>query len=220
MGGFADFCHETSLHGWSFVPGKCHLKRLFWLIAIFGFILLTVLFLKDTISDFHASTIKVNVEDRAASLDDVYFPSVAVCNVNPIRLGLSFVNIFSCFRKSFIYWLQNGLKKEFDVDETESKLFKMIIREFFKTPIPSEPDSGPEEKDLLIKVLSSSFFKDAFRSFMKVNNEAKANISESEVFLANDFDKQVAGLPAYDNASASLFHKNYMQELASQCTVD
>ena len=55
---------------------------------------------------------------------------------------------------------------------------------------------------------------------MKVNNEAQANISKSKVFLANDFDKQVENLPAYDEASASLFHQNYMQELASQCTVD
>ena len=95
----------------------------------------------------------------------------------------------------------------------------MIIREFFNTPILSEPDPGLEEKDLLRKVLSSKFFKEAFRSFMKVNNETQANISKSKVFLANDFDKQVENLPAYDEASASLFHQNYMQELASQCTV-
>ena len=92
MGGFADFCNGTSLHGWSFVPGKCHMKRLFWLIAIFCFILMTVYFLRDTITDFQAATIKVNVEDRAASLDDVYFPSVAVCNVNPIRLDHLYEN--------------------------------------------------------------------------------------------------------------------------------
>ena len=42
------------------------------------------------IADFEAKTTRIVSEDRHASLDDVYFPSLVVCNINDFRY--SFVN--------------------------------------------------------------------------------------------------------------------------------
>ena len=89
MGAFSDFCAQTSLHGWVFVGDKgqgCFsLKKAFWFPVILCVVILAVCFLKNTLDNFGEDKIKVDVEDRAAGLEEVYFPSIAICNVNPIR---------------------------------------------------------------------------------------------------------------------------------------
>ena len=91
MGAFSDFCAQTSLHGWVFVGDKgkrCFsLKKAFWFPVILCVIISAVCSLKHTLENFDEDKIKVDVEDRAAGLDEVYFPSIAICNVNPIRYG-------------------------------------------------------------------------------------------------------------------------------------
>ena len=89
MEAFTYFCSQTSLHGWTFLGDKgkgcLTLKKVFWLPVIFSLAVLSVYLLRDTLANYSQDTIKVQVDDRAAGLEDVYFPSIAICNVNPLR---------------------------------------------------------------------------------------------------------------------------------------
>ena len=88
LDGFHNFCGETSFHGWRFLGerNKSIGQKVFWAFVIFGFSGLLVWFSELAITDYTSSTIKVGIADRSAPLDDAFFPSVVVCNINPLRL--------------------------------------------------------------------------------------------------------------------------------------
>ena len=103
---------------------------------------------------------------------------------------------------------------------SEERLFKVITREFFKNSDPNGPDPKPEDEKLLDQIFTSDFYKDAFSDFLTSRSQITAeNISTSRVFLSTDFTTRNANLPPYDNSSALLYHKNYLQELSSQWRV-
>ena len=92
--------------------------------------------------------------------------------------------------------------------------------EFFKTSDQMDPDLDPEDQKLLVTILTSDFYKDAFEDFMATKSLVTAeNVSNGQVFLSTDFPARNIALPAYDNSSALLHHQNHLQQLASQWRV-
>ena len=123
MGAFSEFCAQTSLHGWVFVGDKgqgqgcLSLKKTFWFLVILGLLIYLVYLLNNTLTNFGEDTIKVDVEDRAGGLEDVYFPSIAICNVNPIRYEenhqyITYIPIF--FIQEEFHLLDSSRSKERD----------------------------------------------------------------------------------------------------------
>ena len=54
--------------------------------------------LTHAIMAFMTSFTIINLKDRTSGLDEIFFPSLTVCNINPLK-------------KSFIYWLQDELNE-------------------------------------------------------------------------------------------------------------
>ena len=117
---FQEFCSKTSMHGWGFIgaPNTSHMQRLFWLLVIFGSAGGAVYLLQDTVDNFTSYTTKINIEDRSANLKETYFPSVVVCNINPLR-------------KSFIYWIHDNLQQDGWTNVSKTSVFDLIGRQFF-----------------------------------------------------------------------------------------
>ena len=84
---FHDFSTETSLHGWVFVGGSDAQPagRVFWLLVLMCSTGATVWSLYETVSQYNREAIKINTEDRSATLNEAFFPSVIVCNISPLR---------------------------------------------------------------------------------------------------------------------------------------
>ena len=82
-----DFSRETSLDGWSFLskPGLSWIRRLFWIIAIIGSVSGAVYFNLMFLKEFFDATVLVTVKSASASLNNVIFPSIVVCNHNQVK---------------------------------------------------------------------------------------------------------------------------------------
>ena len=121
MRGFQDFCCKTSLHGWVFLgeANSSVSQKIFWVFVVIISCGASVYLLQDTVDNFMSYKTKINIEDRSADLQDTRFPSVVVCNINPMR-------------KSFIYWLQDNLQKD-GKNVSLHEVFTLIGRQYFKT---------------------------------------------------------------------------------------
>ena len=89
-----DFSRETSLDGWSFLskPGLSWIRRLFWIIAVIGSVSGAVFFNLTFLNEFFAATVLVTVKSASASLNNVIFPSIVVCNHNQVKISGSMFN--------------------------------------------------------------------------------------------------------------------------------
>ena len=185
---FRDFSSQTSFHGWRFIGerGGGAFQRTFWSLVIFASLIGVTYLSREAILEFTNSTIKISTEDRSAPLDDAFFPSVVVCNINPLR-------------KSFIYWLQEGLKSE-GIDKATWQLFDLIGHIYFKT---SNEDITAEDNELLKFIFDSDFYSAGFEEFYaeKLKKETK-DISKSKVFLYSDLmEISPDPLPPYQNST-------------------
>ena len=113
---------------------------------------------------------KINIEDRSADLKDTFFPSVVICNVNPLR-------------KSFIYWLQENLEINGWSNVSISDTFDLIGSQYFS---PKTEETSEETKKLKEYILQAEFFQDYFSEFMNESMTTKdLNISSemNKIFL-------------------------------------
>ena len=180
---FHNFCDQTSLHGWSFIGDRQFGfgQTLFWSLVILGSIG-TLSFLSHLqVTEFFDSTIKVDIKDRSAPLDEAFFPSVVICNINPLR-------------KSFIYWLADNLKQEGKIISV-AKLFRVIGHNFFKTSNNTITD---EDSALLDMIFKSTFYQKHFEEFLSEKDLAEPiePLSNAKVFLESSVRYD---LPPYDN---------------------
>ena len=83
------FCRETSLHGWKYCIDKGLLHSLFWLTILIVSIGSLIYLMTVNINEFLDATVSFNLVSATASLGDVFFPSVVVCNMN--TLSKSFI---------------------------------------------------------------------------------------------------------------------------------
>ena len=197
----ATFWSETSLHGWfHFNKQRNVFSRLFWLFVIFASLGVAGWLVWDSVNAYNSSKTKIDVEDRSAELDDAFFPSVVVCNVSPVR-------------KSFIYWLKDGLAREGKNVQT-AKLFKMIRKQL------NGKHMSESEISLLNDIFESNFYTEEFQNFlteMAKRESFDRTWSSSKLFLWSDVSEaELTGLPHYHNTTKKLWHDIYLYQMASQ----
>ena len=216
---FNDFCSQTSMHGWQFMGnrqfGLC--QALFWTLVISASMGALSFLSHQAISEYNDSTIKLDIKDRSAPLDEAFFPSVALCNINPLR-------------KSFIYWLADNLKLD-GGEVSVSELFRVIGYNFFKTSNESISD---EDAALLDRIFTSGFYREGFEKFLTekdLKEPLDIQLSNSKVFLDSAVRED---LPPYDSDTRfdsfpkdwitrkllrRLYHEIFLYEMASQWQV-
>ena len=104
MGLWESFCGDTSLHGYQYIARfdwlevySCHLiiyhycflprreRQPFWAMIILMSISFAVYFVAYNTNEYLQSFTVTNLKSTTSSLDNIYFPSVTVCNMNQIR---------------------------------------------------------------------------------------------------------------------------------------
>ena len=84
---FNSFCRHTTLHGWQYMAEQSftRLQKLFWgFIICVSFACATVLIYNNLLI-FKNATVVTTVDTMTAPLDDIFFPSITVCNLNQAR---------------------------------------------------------------------------------------------------------------------------------------
>ena len=180
-----NFADQTSMHGWRFIGDRQFGfgQALFWTLVILGSMGALTFLSYQAITEYTDSTIKVEIKDRSAPLDEAFFPSVVMCNISPLR-------------KSFIYWLADNLELEGE-KVSVSELFRVIGYNFFKT---SNISISVEDTALLNRIFGSSFYQKGFEEFLAEKDmkepSTDIHISNSSVFLDSAVRED---LPSYDN---------------------
>ena len=87
---FCTFCKRTSLHGWQFLDRneKSSLetcKLLYWLVAVLVSLMFGISYMVFHIQEYRNATPITSLNNVTVPLSEIYFPSVAVCNINQVR---------------------------------------------------------------------------------------------------------------------------------------
>ena len=81
--GCSQYCQQTSLHGWQYVDSESSIIcKLIWIIIVISCNITAIGFMVTHFQDFIAATTVTNIESSTASLNEITFPSVYVCNEN------------------------------------------------------------------------------------------------------------------------------------------
>ena len=83
MGLWASFCGDTSLHGYQYIGRRE--KRPLWTGIVLMSMILAVGFVGYNIYEYMDSFTTTTIQTTTSSLDNVFYPSVTVCNMNQIR---------------------------------------------------------------------------------------------------------------------------------------
>ena len=83
MGLLDSFCGDTSLHGYQYIGRRE--RRPLWAGIVISSIILAVYFLGYNISEYMSSFTTTSLQTTTSSLDNIFYPSVTVCNMNQIR---------------------------------------------------------------------------------------------------------------------------------------
>ena len=83
---FTKYCQQTSLHGWQYLASEdSKWKKVIWLfVLLFSFATAISLFMYHLVYYLNANPV-TNIESTTASLDDVTFPTMHICNINQLR---------------------------------------------------------------------------------------------------------------------------------------
>ena len=208
LGVFHNFCSSTSMHGWSFFgsPQASYWQKLFWLLVILSSFSVSLWLIQIQTYFYLTSFVKINIEDRSADLGDTYFPSVVICNVNPLR-------------KSFIYWLQENLEISGWTNVTIKDTFDLMFSQYFS---PKREETSEETKKLTEFILQSKFFQDYFQNFRaeRSHNQSIGISSEmNKIFLydfLNDEEELLDTLGEYTESTKRTYHENFLHKIASQ----
>ena len=86
---FSSFCEDTTLHGWQYVDKQTFtkLQKIFWGVILFLSGVGATLFLYDNIVIFKNATVVTTIDTMTAPLNEVFFPSITVCNLNQARMS-------------------------------------------------------------------------------------------------------------------------------------
>ena len=93
MGLWDSFCGDTSLHGYQYIGRRE--RRPLWAGIVITSIILAVYFLNYNILEYMSSFTTTSLQTTTSSLDNIFYPSVTVCNMNQIRPVFSFVEFRS-----------------------------------------------------------------------------------------------------------------------------
>ena len=176
-------------------------QRLFWLLVLAGSAGFSLWLMQENISNFNSYTTKINIEDRSADLQETFFPSVTVCNINPLR-------------KSFIYWIHENLQDIGWTNVSITTLFELIGKEFFNT---DNETITSESEELLNFILDSKFYQEYFEEFMgTMKTEKGTGISITPVHFFHQLTELEEELGPYSAETRRVYHANFLSELAGQ----
>ena len=144
------------------------------------------------LSDFNSRTTQVITKDHHASLDDVYFPSVVVCNINDFRY--SFVKyIIDNLKKDGIVNYENGTHMQ--TTKEEQDVFDLIRGYFFKG---FNRNLTSHEEDLKMHIFQSDFYRNYVSRYFDSSMNERLNISStSYVLLSSRIQEKIS----YSNGS-------------------
>ena len=204
---FNDFVSNTSMHGWSFFgsPTGSRVQRLFWFLILITAFGCSGFLLTHSIITFLTSYTIINIKDRTNSLEEIYFPSLVICNINPLK-------------KSFIYWLHEELVKSGKADASISEIFDVVGNLYFSS---ENADNESQEKydRILDNILESEFFEEKFKEFMgeKINgSDFNITPKTNTPFIYNRVEDAAEDLGEYNEVTKKNYHKNFLRELAGQ----
>ena len=81
--GFAQYCKETSLHGWHYVQSERNvLMKVMWFLLILLHYVIATVFIWKNFQEYSNGSTLATVQSATASLDEITFPSLYVCNLN------------------------------------------------------------------------------------------------------------------------------------------
>ncbi len=81
------YCQWTSLHGFNFLayPGQTITQTGFWLVIVIASIVGAFVVVGTNIRDFADSSVSYDLATPTQPLDEVFFPSLVLCNMNQLR---------------------------------------------------------------------------------------------------------------------------------------
>ena len=84
---FNSFCRHTTLHGWQYFAEQSftRLQKLFWSVILLISVSCATVLIYNNLVIFKNATVVTTVDTMTAPLDDIYFPSITVCNLNQAR---------------------------------------------------------------------------------------------------------------------------------------
>ena len=202
---FDDFVSNTSLHGWGFfgAHNTSSAQKIFWAFVLLSSFLLSGLLIKENTMLFINSFTIINLEDRSADLSDAFFPSLVICNINPLR-------------KSFIYWVHDSLQEVGRTDVSIADLFDVFGNQYFS--IKGNSSSYEKENELMDFILNSNFFEEKFKVFMdeKLNGNYSNVAHRSNKIFGYSRLEDVEDLGEYTSETRKTYHENFLPDLASQ----
>lgn len=203
---FEDFVSNTSLHGWSFfgAHNTSTAHKIFWAIVLFTSFVISGILIKDNTVSFINSFTIINLEDRSAHLSDAYFPSLVICNINPLR-------------KSFIYWVHESLQEAGRNDVSIGDLFNVFGNQYFS--INGNKSEERREKEILDYILNSDFFEEKFKIFLSEKlNGSDFNVAHrsNKIYGYSRVGDESEVLGEYSKESKKIYHENFLPDLASQ----
>ena len=77
------FCGDTSLHGYQYIGRKE--RRPVWIVVVLLSILAAVFFLGYNIYEYMQSFTVTTLQSTTSGLNNIFYPSVTLCNMNQIR---------------------------------------------------------------------------------------------------------------------------------------
>ncbi len=121
---FSMFCQCTGLHGWNFLAesGRGAFHVTFWLTVIVLSTISACFLVFGNIAEFADSSVSYDLATPTHPLEDVFFPSLVMCNFNRLR-------------SSFVWALVNdgslGNASYLEIRQLVERTFIKVI--FFKT---------------------------------------------------------------------------------------
>ena len=81
--GFYQFCQQTSLHGWNYIQSESGIirKTVWFILILFHYVIATV-FIWKNFQEYSSATTITTIQSTTASLDEITFPSLYICNLN------------------------------------------------------------------------------------------------------------------------------------------
>ena len=78
------YCQQTSLHGYQYLadPGLC--SRIFWSLIILSSTVVAIGLFVSSLTSYLHSRPMTTISDTTAPLSHLYFPSIALCNINQV----------------------------------------------------------------------------------------------------------------------------------------
>ena len=128
---FLKFCQETSLHGWRFLTnGNLRIRQvIFWSLIISISSLVCGVLITLQILEFYKATVVFEIESMSIPMEELYFPSVVVCNKNTLKQSflrslmsndkLGQLTNFDEFTELLIGAYISGSKTHFDTKEQQ-----------------------------------------------------------------------------------------------------